>query len=126
MQIPTITKSTMGIIFAKMFKVGNFRQKKENRLPKKTEVGCSFSMMTENSRRNGSRLLFSLMTKNTKNYSLRRKRRKRSASTPQKASPKILPLILEVPAVRSRKMMESSLTLKPNFQAVYFISIWNP
>ena len=48
--------------------------------------------------------------------------RKRSFSTPKKASRKIPPLIFDAPSVRSVKMIGTSLTRKPNFHAVYFIS----
>ena len=54
------------------------------------------------------------------------KRRRRSPSTPQNASPRMPLLILEVPRVRSRKIIETSLMPKPSLQAVYFISIWKP
>lgn len=44
--------------------------------------------------------------------------------TPQNASLNIPPLILEVPSVRSVKMMGTSFNLNPNVHAVNFISIW--
>ena len=48
--------------------------------------------------------------------------RNRSFSTPKKASRKMPPLIFDAPSVRSVKMIGTSLTRKPNFHAVYFIS----
>ena len=52
--------------------------------------------------------------------------RRGSLSTPKNASPKIPLDILDVPASRSTKIIDSSTILNPYFQAVYFISIWNP
>ena len=49
-----------------------------------------------------------------------------SPSTPQKASPKMPPDILEVPSWRFTKITGTSASLNPSFLAVYFISIWNP
>ena len=46
--------------------------------------------------------------------------------TPQNASPKILPLILEVPALRFTKITGTSVIGNPRRYAVYFISIWKP
>ena len=46
--------------------------------------------------------------------------------TPQKASPKMPLLILEVPIFLFTKIIGTSTILKPNLKAVYFISIWNP
>lgn len=46
--------------------------------------------------------------------------------TPQNASPKIPPLILDVPSLRFTNMIGTSASSNPSFQAVYFISIWNP
>ena len=45
-----------------------------------------------------------------------------SRSTPQKASPKMPPDILEVPSVRSTKTIDTSSIRNPSFHAVYFIS----
>ncbi len=49
-----------------------------------------------------------------------------SPRTPKKASRKMPPDIFETPSQRSTKMIETSWSLSPSFQAVYFISIWNP
>ena len=38
----------------------------------------------------------------------------------------MLPLILDEPAFLLTKITGTSLIGKPSFQAVYFISIWNP
>ena len=46
--------------------------------------------------------------------------------TPQKASPNIPLLILDVPSVLSTKMIGTSFILKPNLYVEYFISIWKP
>ena len=52
--------------------------------------------------------------------------RKRRASTPQNASPKMPPDILDVPSLRLTKMTGTSVMRKPSLWAVYFSSIWKP
>ena len=48
------------------------------------------------------------------------------AMTPRNASPNMELLILDLPSLRSVKMMGTSFMRKPSFHALYFISIWNP
>lgn len=57
---------------------------------------------------------------------LRRILRMGSFSTPNNASPKMPPLILDEPSRRSTKMIGTSSMRIPSRQAEYFISIWNP
>ena len=52
--------------------------------------------------------------------------RKRRPSTPQNASPKMLPDILEVPSLRLTKITGTSAMRKPRRWAVYLSSIWKP
>ena len=52
--------------------------------------------------------------------------RKRSLSTPQKASPKMPPDIFDVPSLRLTKITGTSAMWKPSLKVVYFISIWKP
>lgn len=59
-------------------------------------------------------------------YRRPRIRRSGRPRTPKKASPKMPPDIFEAPSRRSVKMIETSRSFMPSFQAVYFISIWNP
>lgn len=55
-----------------------------------------------------------------------RMRRRGRPSTPKSASPKMPLLIFEEPRRRSVKIIGTSQSRMPSFQAVYFISIWNP